>query len=184
MFKNLFKKKDTKSPEVPKMAPAPEKKSGGFFSKIRSKLGSGITSRIGKSAAQGEEILGVEITAHEIRLAQVTSNKANQWILEKFYIHKVSLPEDALVFENQDKLGSELQIALQKSKISTPNAALAIPVTSAIIRVVTSPLMNDGELIESMIRRVMEWESIGQISSFLNNAIIRLRCSFMKIMCI
>ena len=78
MFKNLFKKKDTKSPEVPKVAPAPEKKSGGFFSKIKSKLGSGITSRIGKSAAQGEEILGVEITAHEIRLAQVTSNKANQ----------------------------------------------------------------------------------------------------------
>lgn len=33
-------------------------------------------------------------------------------------------------------------------------------------------MMNDGELIESMIRRVMEWESIGQISSFLNNAII------------
>ena len=127
MFKNLFKKKDTKSPEVPKVAPGPEKKSGGFFSKIKSKLGSGITSRIGKSAAQGEEILGVEITAHEIRLAQVTSNKANQWILEKFYIHKVDLPEDALVFENQDKLGSELQIALQKSKIATPNAASPAP---------------------------------------------------------
>ena len=32
MFKNLFKKKDTKSPEVSKVALAPEKKSGSFFS--------------------------------------------------------------------------------------------------------------------------------------------------------
>ena len=168
MFKNLFKKKDTKSPEVPKVAPTPEKKSGGFFSKIKSKLGSGITSRIGKSAAQGEEILGVEITAHEIRLAQVTSNKANQWILDKFYIHKVDLPEDALVFENQDKLGSELQIALQKSKILTPNAALAIPVTSAIIRVVTSPLMNDEELKKAIDTSSL-WENLVQLTDNLSD---------------
>ena len=115
---------------------------GGFGNKLKTKL----TSKLGKASIKGEEILGVEITAKEIRLAQVASNKANQWILEKLYIHKVDLPEDSAVLDNADKLGEELAIALQKSKITTPNAAIAIPVTSAIIRVVTSPLMNDEEL--------------------------------------
>ena len=35
---------------------------------------------------------------------------------------------------------------IQKYKISSPNVAISIPVTSAIIRVVTAPLMNDEEL--------------------------------------
>ena len=65
----------------------------------------------------------------------------------KFYCHKIDgIPENATVLEHPDKVGDELKIALQKSKISTSNAAIAIPVTSAIIRVVTSPLMTDEEL--------------------------------------
>ena len=48
--------------------------------------------------------------------------------------------------ENADKFSEELTLAIQKSKITTPNAAIAIPVTSAIIRVVTAPLMTDEEL--------------------------------------
>jgi len=48
--------------------------------------------------------------------------------------------------DHLDDLGSELQLAIQRSKITTTNAAIAIPVTSAIIRVVTSPLMSDVEL--------------------------------------
>ena len=49
---------------------------GGFGNKLKSKL----TSRLGKASIKGEEILGVEITVKEIRLAQVASNKANQWM--------------------------------------------------------------------------------------------------------
>ena len=53
---------------------------------------------------------------------------------------------DSAVLDNADKIGAELSIAIQKAKIRTPNAAIAIPVTSAIIRVVTAPLMKDEEL--------------------------------------
>ena len=35
---------------------------------------------------------------------------------------------------------------MANAKITTKNVALSIPVTSAIIRVVTSPLMTDDEL--------------------------------------
>ena len=87
-------------------------------SSFKSKLNNFFKSKLGKSTAQGEEIVGVEITNKEIRLAQISSNKANQWVLEKFFIHKVDLPEDAAVLDNADKLGAELSIAIQKAKIN------------------------------------------------------------------
>ena len=86
---------------------------------FKSKLNNFFKSKLGKSTAQGEEIVGVEITNKEIRLAQISSNKANQWILDKFFVHKVDLPEDAAVLDNADKLGAELSIAMQKAKIQT-----------------------------------------------------------------
>ncbi len=138
------------------------------ISDIKNKLGGFFKSKIGKSSVQGEEIVGVELTNKEIRLAQITSNKANQWILEKFYTHKVELPEDASVLDNADKMGEELSLAIQKSKITTPNAAIAIPVTSAIIRVVTAPLMTDEEL-QKAIETNSLWENLVQLTDNLDD---------------
>ncbi len=168
MLKNLFKKKTTTGTDHSSTSASGDKKKGSFFSSIKNKLKSGVTGKIGKSAVQGEEIVGVEITNKEIRLAQISSNKSNQWILEKFFIHPVDLPEDALVLENADKLASELGIALQKSKITTTNAAIAIPVTSAIIRVVTAPLMDDVEL-KKAIETDSLWENLVQLTDNLND---------------
>ena len=145
------------------------KLSGGkSISDIKNKLGGFFKSKIGKSSVQGEEIVGVELTNKEIRLAQITSNKANQWILEKFYTHKVELPEDASVLDNADKMGEELSLAIQKSKITTPNAAIAIPVTSAIIRVVTAPLMTDEELQKAIDTNSL-WENLVQLTDNLDD---------------
>ena len=144
------------------------KASSGGANNFKNKIDNFFKSKLGKSSAQGEEILGVEITNKEIRLAQVASNKANQWVLEKFYIHKVDLPEDSVVLENSEKLGAELTIALQKSKIKTPNAAIAIPVTSAIIRVVTAPLMKDEEL-QKAIETNSLWENLVQLTDNLDD---------------
>ena len=144
------------------------KPSGGGKSNFKNKLDNFFKSKLGKSSAQGEEILGVEITNKEIRLAQITSNKANQWVLEKFYTHKVELSDDAVVLENSEKLGEELSIAIQKSKIKTPNAAIAIPVTSAIIRVVTAPLMKDEEL-QKAIETNSLWENLVQLTDNLDD---------------
>ena len=135
---------------------------------FKSKLNNFFKSKLGKSTAQGEEIVGVEITNKEIRLAQISSNKANQWILDKFFVHKVDLPEDAAVLDNADKLGAELSIAMQKAKIQTPNAAIAIPVTSAIIRVVTAPLMKDEEL-QKAIETNSLWENLVQLTDNLDD---------------
>jgi len=135
---------------------------------FKNKIASFFKSKIGKSAVQGEEIVGVEITNKEIRLAQISSNKANQWILDKFFLHPLNLPEDSPVLENSEKIGEELSIALQKSKIATPNAAIAIPVTSAIIRVVTAPLMKDEEL-QKAIETNSLWENLVQLTDNLDD---------------
>jgi len=135
---------------------------------LSKKVTSFFKSKIGKSAVKGEEIVGVEITSKEIRLAQVSTNKSNQWVLDKFYAHPVDLPDDANVLDNGEKLGAELTIALQKSKITTLNAAIAIPVTSAIIRVVTAPLMKEEEL-QKAIETNSLWENLVQLTDNLDD---------------
>ncbi len=162
-FANLFKKK-SKAPEgappVPKGGET--KKKEGFFDKF-------LKNRLGKQSIKGEEILGVELTPSEIRLSQVSSNKANQWVLDKFHVHKFDgIPDNGTVLENPDKVADELKLALQKSKINTSNAAIAIPVTSAIIRVVTAPLMTDEELKKAIDTDSL-WENLVQLTDNLND---------------
>jgi len=57
-------------------------------------------------------------------------------------------------------------LAIQRSKITTTNAAIAIPVTSAIIRVVTSPLMTDEEL-KKAVETDSLWENLVQLTDNL-----------------
>ena len=161
-FKNLFKKKDKSQGDQPEINKVEKKKKSSFFDKF-------LKNRLGKSAIQGEEIIGVELTPFEIRLAQLSNNKSNQWVLDRFYVHKIDgMAEDATVLENPDKIGDELKLALQLSKISTTNAAIAIPVTSAIIRVVTAPLMTDEELTKAIDTDSL-WENLVQLTDNLND---------------
>ena len=95
--------------------------------------------------------------------------RQNQWVLDKFHVHKFEgIPEGGTVLENPDKLADELKIALQKLKINTTNAAIAIPVTSAIIRVVTAPLMTDDELKKAIDTDSL-WENLVQLTDNLND---------------
>jgi type IV pilus assembly protein PilN len=168
VLKNLFKKKNSTSDQESNnstIAPTSSKKNkSSFFEKIKSKLG----SKLGKSAIEGEEVIGVELTTKEIRLSQVNRNNDNSWVLEKFYLHKINLPEEATVLDNQDLIGNELQVALQKAKMTATNAAFAIPVTSAIIRVVTAPLMTDVELTKAVETDSL-WENLIQLTDNLND---------------
>ncbi len=159
-FANLFKKKKKDEAGKPPTPTGDKPKKEGFFDKF-------LKNRLGKQSIKGEEILGVELTPSEIRLSQVSSNKANQWVLDKFFVHKFEgIPENGTVLENPDKVADELKLALQKSKISTTNAAIAIPVTSAIIRVVTAPLMTDEELAKAIDTDSL-WENLVQLTDNL-----------------
>ena len=170
-LQNILKKKENNSDATPKKDEGEKgnKKINSLIEKIKSKFSSGIKNKLGKQAIQGEEIVGVELTPYEIRLAQLNNNKNNEWVLEKFFVHTIEgLPENASVLEHPDKIGDELKIALQKSKIETTNAAIAIPVTSAIIRVVTAPLMTDEELGKAIDTDSL-WENLVQLTDNLND---------------
>ena len=159
-FANLFKKKT--DGETPSVTPQPSGKKENFFQKL-------IKNRLGKSSVKGEQIVGVDLTTNEIRLAQISTNKANQWVLEKFYSHKFDgIPENSNVLDHPDKVADELKVAIQKAKIETSNAAIAIPVTSAIIRVVTSPLMTDEEL-NNAVKTDSLWENLVQLTDNLDD---------------
>ena len=162
-FKNIKFSK----PSFGKKTASPKISSGGM-NKIKSQFENFFKSKLGKSSVKGEEILGVDISNKEIALAQITSNKANQWVLEKLYVHPLNLPNDTSVLDNADKVGEELSLAIQKSKIVTSNAAIAIPVTSAIIRVVTAPLMKDEEL-QTAIDSNSLWENLVQLTDNLDD---------------
>ena len=160
-FANLLKKKTGGTPNIVP-APSSSEKKESFFSKF-------FKNRLGKSSVKGEEVIGVDFSSNEIRLAQINSDKSNQWILQKFYAHKFEgIPEDANILDHQDKIAEELKIALQKGKFDTANAAIAIPVTSAIIRVVTSPLMTDEEL-NNAVKTDSLWENLVQLTDNLDD---------------
>ena len=127
-----------------------------------------VKNKISKSSIQGEEIIGVELNTKEIRLAQVSLNKSNQWVLEKFFTHKIELPDESSVIENSEKFTEELNLALQKTKLDTNNVAISIPVTSAIIRVVTAPLMKDEELQKAIDTNSL-WENLVQLTDNLDD---------------
>ena len=161
-FKNLkFKKPSLKGIKLPQ---SPVKNKDNVITKMLSFF----KSKIGKSSIQGEEVIGVELTNKEIRLAQINTNKSNQWVLEKFYTHKIDIPDESSVLENAEKVTTELNLALQKSKIDVSNVAISIPVTSAIIRVVTSPLMKDEEL-QKAIETNSLWENLVQLTDNLDD---------------
>ena len=72
------------------------------------------------------------------------------------------------VLEHKDYLAAEIELALSNAKITSKNVALSIPVTSAIIRVVTSPLMSDDEL-QKAIETDSLWENLVQLADNLND---------------
>ena len=66
------------------------------------------------------------------------------------------------IINAKDYVSEELKLGMANAKVSTTNVAISIPVTSAIIRVVTSPLMSDDEL-QKAIETDSLWENLVQL---------------------
>ena len=126
-------------------------------------------SKVSKMSVAGEEIAGLDITKEAIRVAQVSQDKEENWILDKFsyrLLDQEKLSDNIL--ENKDYVADEIELAMSNAKITSKNIALSIPVTSAIIRVVTSPLMTDDEL-QKAIETDSLWENLVQLTDNLND---------------
>ena len=156
-LKNLSSLKD-------KFSLKKDKKSGkNNFSNIK-KL---FSEKISKANVAGEEIAGLDISEDSIKIAQL-SKKNEDWILEKISLRLLDKNKTADgVINSKDYVSEEVKLAMANSKISTTNVAISVPVTSAIIRVVTSPLMSDEEL-QKAIETDSLWENLVQLTDDLN----------------
>jgi type IV pilus assembly protein PilN len=137
--------------------------------KIKSLFKNFFQSKVSKLSVAGEEIAGLDITKEAIRVAQVSQDRDEKWILDKFSYRL--LDQEVItdnVLEHKDYLAAEIELALSNAKITSKNVALSIPVTSAIIRVVTSPLMSDDEL-QKAIETDSLWENLVQLADNLND---------------
>ena len=126
-------------------------------------------SRVSKLSVAGEEIAGLDITRDAIKVSQVSQDKDEKWILDKFSYRLLDQEKVSQnILENKDYIAEEIALALANAKITSKNIAMSIPVTSAIIRVVTSPLMTDEEL-QKAIETDSLWENLVQLTDNLND---------------
>ena len=126
-----------------------------------------FSEKISKANVAGEEIAGIDISEDSIKIAQL-SKKENDWILEKISLRLLDKNKTADgIISAKDYVSEELKLAIANAKVSTTNVAISIPVTSAIIRVVTSPLMSDDEL-QKAIETDSLWENLVQLTDDLN----------------
>ena len=126
-------------------------------------------SRVSKLSVAGEEIAGLDITKDSIKVSQVSQDKDEKWILDKFsyrLLDQEKITDNVL--QNKDYIAEEISLALANAKITSKNIAMSIPVTSAIIKVVTSPLMQDEEL-QKAIDTDSLWENLVQLTDNLND---------------
>ena len=126
-------------------------------------------SKVSKLSVAGEEIAGLDMTREAIRVAQVSQGKDEKWILDKFsyrLLDQEKISENIL--EHKDYLAEEIELAMANAKITSKNIALSIPVTSALIKVVTSPLMTDEELKKAIDTDSL-WENLVQLTDNLND---------------
>ena len=191
---NIYKKDKNKeishSNQKENIPPSPEVKTGAFdklknikFSKSNlpktseaskknkfyTKMQNFFKSKVSKMSVAGEEIVGVDISPESIHVAQVNKDKSDKWILDKFsyrLLDKAKIGDNLI--ENKEYLSDEIKLALANAKITSTNVALSIPVTSAIIRVVTSPLMTEEELKKAIDTDSL-WENLVQLTDNLND---------------
>ena len=136
---------------------------------VKSFFSNFFKSKVSKLSVAGEEIAGLDISKDAIRVCQVNQDKEENWILDKFsyrLLDKDKVQDNIL--ENKDYVAEEISLAMSNAKITSKNIALSIPVTSAIIRVVTSPLMSDEEL-QKAIETDSLWENLVQLADNLND---------------
>ena len=124
-----------------------------------------ILNYLSKLTVEQEEVVGVDIAPSCIRVAQLESSK-KKWTLTKLgykYIDGTSLNT---IIESPELYVNKLQQLLTSSKIKTKSAAVSIPVSSAIIKVVALPLMTDEELKEAVATDSL-WENTVQLADNL-----------------
>ena len=118
-----------------------------------------------KLTVEQEDVVGVDITPNCIRVAQLSSTK-KKWTLTKVGYKYIDGGSNHSIIETPEGYVNKLVQLITASKIKTKNAAVSIPVSSAIIKVVPLPVMTDEELKVAIASDSL-WENAVQLSDSL-----------------
>ena len=156
---SIFSKKGSSSSASPTgVGGTNEKKS--FFGKLIAKVSTGIIDSLSKYSVQQEEVVGVDIGPSGIRLLQLSQTEKEEWIVEKLTARHVDRVEDIKV--SQGPFVEAIKIGLESGKFTTTNAAVSLPVSSSIVKVIAMPLMSDLEM-KNAIEFNSLWENLTQL---------------------
>ena len=90
----------------------------------------------------------------------MTQTEKEDWIVEKLTARHVDRVED--IKNSQGPFVEAIKIALESGKFTTTNAAVSLPVSSSIVKVIAMPLMSDLEM-KSAIEFNSLWENLTQL---------------------
>ena len=127
----------------------------------------GIVGYLSKLTVEQEDVVGVDITPNCIRVSQLSSNK-KKWSLSKLGYKYIDASSGYSLIESPETYVNKLSQLLTASKIKTKSAAVSIPVSSAIIKVVQVPLMTDEELKVAVASDSL-WENTVQLADNLED---------------
>jgi len=127
-----------------------------------------VMAEMSKVSVQQEDVVGIDITPEYIRLTQLANDK-DDWVLTKLG-YKFLDDNNTLqsIKDNPAEYTKKLKQLVTANKIEDSNAAISIPVSSAIIKVVTVPLMSDEELQQAIDTSTL-WENVIQIADTLDD---------------
>jgi type IV pilus assembly protein PilN len=127
-----------------------------------------VMDSLSRFSVQQEDVVGVDITPGYVRVAQLEKTD-NDWLLTNLgykYV-EVTDAEGGVTKASSDAYIERIKAAISGAKITTTNAAVSIPVTSAIVKVVNLPLMTDEEL-QAAIDTDSLWENVVQLTDALD----------------
>lgn len=126
-----------------------------------------LKERLSKLIVQQEDVVGVDIMPGYLRIAELEQS-GKKWTVTKIgYRYVQGQIDNNDLKNNPDGYSTKLQQVCEKNKVTTSNAAVSIPVSSAVIQVVTLPLMTDEELNEA-IKTDSLWENVVQLPESLD----------------
>ena len=132
-----------------------------MFKKLIDKLRSNLYS----SAPVQQDIVGIDLAHDYIRTVQLTKNR-NQWSLTKISCKSVNWLAQDKETKDQEILRLLKNCRLEQ-KFDTVNAAVSLPVSSAIIQVVQIPYLAEDEL-NAAVENGSLWENTISIPGDFN----------------
>lgn len=127
-----------------------------------------LFNALGKYSYNHENILGVEISPHYIRVCQM-KNSYGSWHLNHLASSCMeSQFTNADIQMNVDLYAETLRLLIEKHRIKTKDIALSVPTSSSVIKIINMPDMDEEDLAQAASMGAI-WESMVQLQGGIHD---------------